>query len=221
MSNQSIGLSPELCLYLQQHSVKIPDLLAELRQETIDTFKDAPMLISPEQGQLFQWLLKLIGAKRALEIGTFTGYSSICMAMALPDDGHVTCLDCSFDWTRLAIKYWKRMNLEHKITLRLAPALETLEQLQQEPDFTPFDFAFIDADKCNHQHYYEHCLQLVRSGGLIAIDNVLWGGKVVDDSDTQANTQDIRTLNKHIYQDKRVDMCMLPIGDGLTLIRKP
>lgn len=221
MSSHSMGLSPELSLYLQQHSVKIPDLLAELRQETIDMFEAAPMLISPEQGQLFQWLLKLINAKHVLEIGTFTGYSSICMAMVLPDNGHVTCLDSSLDWTRLAVKYWKRMNLEHKITLRLAPALETLATLEQEPDFVPFDFAFIDADKCNHLKYYEHCLALVRSGGLIAIDNVLWGGKVADEKDQQANTQDIRRLNEYIYQDKRVDMCMLPIGDGLTLVRKP
>ncbi len=221
MSNQSLGLSPELSQYLQDHSVKIPDLLTQLRQETDDKIEMAHKLISPEQGQLFQLLLKLIDAKRVLEIGTFTGYSASCMAMALPLDGHITCCDIDPDCTKLAMKYWRLMKLQHKITLRLAPALETLDQLLQEPDFIPFDFIFIDADKVNHLKYYERSLQLVRAGGLIAIDNVLWGGKVIDESDQQDNTKGIRELNKHIFNDDRVEMCMLPIGDGLTLVMKP
>lgn len=221
MSSQSIGLSSELAQYVQDHSVKMPELLKQLREETIATFEAAPMLISPEQGQLFTLLLKLIKAKRVLEIGTFTGYSSSVMAMALPADGSVTCCDTSYDWTRLAIKYWQLLQIEHKISLRIAPAMETLDQLLHEPDFVPFDFIFIDADKRNHINYYERSLQLVRPGGLIAIDNVLWKGKVIDEDDQQDNTNDIRKLNEHVFNDDRVEMCMLPVGDGLTLVMKP
>lgn len=221
MSSQSIGLSEELAQYIHAYSVRTPDLLKQLREETAGTFEAAPMMISPEQGQFFHLLLKLIKAKRVLEVGTFTGYSSSVMAMALPGDGSVTCCDTSYDWTRLAIKYWQLLEIEHKISLRIAPALETLDQLLHEPDFVPFDFILIDADKTNHLNYYERSLQLVRPGGLIAIDNVLWHGKVIDDNEQEESTVSIRKLNEHIYNDDRVEICMLPVGDGLTLVMKP
>ncbi len=216
MSAKTMNLSSELTEYLQQHSVKMPEGLQALRQATYDTFEAAPMLISPEQGQFFHVLLKTINAKRVLEVGTFTGYSAAVMAMALPEDGHVTCCDLSYDWTRLAVEYWPKLGLDDKITLHLAPALETLDGFIAEKTEL-FDFAFIDADKLNYLNYYERCLQLVRPGGIIAIDNVLWGGKVADKNEQAENTNIIRQLNERVFNDDRVTMCMLPIGDGLTL----
>jgi caffeoyl-CoA O-methyltransferase len=151
-----------------------------------------------------------------LEIGTFTGYSSVCFALAIPADGQVVCCDSSAEWTKIAQKYWAQMGLSQKMTLHVAPALKTLaELLNSQPNF--FDFAFIDADKLNYPHYYEYCLKLVRPGGVIAIDNVLWGGDVIDPNNQKENTAAIRSLNKQIYEDDRVSACMIPIGDGLTL----
>ncbi len=220
MSSHTLQLTPELTHYLHQHSVKEPALLKALRLETQATLEAAPMQISPEQGQFFQFLLQTMHAKKALEIGTFTGYSAICMALALPEDGHVTCCDLSVDWTRMAVKYWEKMHLQNKITLHLAPAIQTLEKLLQENQQNTYDFAFIDADKPNYSHYYEYCLQLVRPGGVIAIDNVLWSGEVINAANQDENTKIIRALNQKIYHDDRVTMCMLPMGDGLTLVRR-
>lgn len=220
MSNETLSLTADLQQYLRQHSVKEPALLTALREETETTFEAAPMQISPEQGQFFQFLLPLINAKNVLEIGTFTGYSSICFALSLPDDGHVTCCDTSYDWTRLAVKYWEKMNLSHKISLHLAPALKTLQNLIDDNRANTYDFAFIDADKANYLNYYEHCLTLVRPGGIIAIDNVLWGGEVINADNQNENTRIIRKLNDTLYSDDRISACMIPIGDGLTLARK-
>lgn len=220
MSSQSFTLSPELLAYLRNHSVREPSLLTALREETQATLEAAPMQISPEQGQFFRFLLGIMNAKNVLEIGTFTGYSAICMALALPADGHVICCDLSYDWTRMAEKYWKLMGLNEKITLHLAPALITLQKLIDEKKQNTFDFAFIDADKPNYVNYYEYCLQLVKPGGVIAIDNVLWDGEVINLDNQNENTRAIRTLNDKIACDARVSICMIPIGDGLTLARK-
>ncbi|OGT32725.1 MAG: SAM-dependent methyltransferase [Gammaproteobacteria bacterium RIFCSPHIGHO2_02_FULL_39_13] len=220
MSSHTLSITSELIDYLHQHSVQESFLLKSLREETVATFEAAPMQISPELGQFLRVLLQAINAKNILEIGTFTGYSSICMALALPDDGHVTCCDLSVDWTRLAVKYWEKMQLQNKITLHLAPAIQTLDKLIADKKQNAFDFAFIDADKPNYIHYYEYCLQLVRPGGVIAIDNVLWDGEVINLNNQDENTRTIRELNKKIYHDTRVTMCMLPVGDGVTLVRK-
>lgn len=220
MSSHTLQMTDALTHYLQSHSVKEPSLLKQLREETLATLEAAPMQISPEQGQFFRFLLETMNAKNCLEIGTFTGYSSICMALALPDDGQVTCCDASFDWTRMAVKYWELMHLNKKITLHLAPALITLEKLIDEKKQNTFDFAFIDADKPNYLNYYEYCLQLVRPGGVIAVDNVLWGGEVVNLNNQNENTLAIRALNEKIANDDRVMICMLPLGDGLTLAKK-
>ena len=160
MSSKTLALTPALTDYIHSHSVKEPALLTALRKETLETLEAAPMQISPEQGQFFRFLLETIHAKKVLEIGTFTGYSAICFALAIPDDGHVTCCDASFDWTRMALKYWEKMNLSQKITLHLAPALQTLEKLREDKQDNSFDFAFIDADKPNYDNYYEYCLRI-------------------------------------------------------------
>ena len=220
MSSHTLQITPALMHYLHNHSVKEPALLKALREETLATLEAAPMQISPEQGQFFRFLLETMQAKKVLEIGTFTGYSAICMALALPANGHVICLDVSFDWTRMAEKYWLKMQLDHKITLHIAPALQTLEKLIQDSQHNTFDFAFIDADKPNYANYYEYCLRLIRTGGVIAIDNVLWDGQVINPENQNENTQAIRALNEKIKNDDRVSICMLPMGDGLTLARK-
>ena len=161
MSSRTLPMSSALMDYLNQHSVKEEPLLKALREETLATLEAAPMQISPSQGQFFRFLLETINAKKVLEIGTFTGYSAICMALALPHDGHVTCCDLSFDWTRMAVKYWNKMNLNDKITLHLAPAIDTLQMFVNNNLQNTYDFAFIDADKPNYPHYYEYCLKLV------------------------------------------------------------
>jgi O-methyltransferase len=173
------------------------------------------MQIAPEQGQFLQLLLRLTGATRCVEIGTFTGYSALAMALALPPGGRIVCCDLSEEWTSVARKYWARASVQKKIQLKLGPALETLKKLQG-----PFDFAFIDADKANYQNYYERCLKLVRRGGLIAIDNTLWYGRVIDRRDRSADTRAIRAFNRRLRRDRRVDIALVPIGDGLTLALK-
>lgn len=220
MSAHTLKLTPALVNYIHQYGVQETPLLAALRAETQSTFEAAPMQISPEQGQFFRFLLELMGAKRVLEIGTFTGYSAACMALALPNDGHVTCCDSSTDWTRLAREYWEKMGLSNKITLHIAPALKTLQKLIDNNQAGTFDFAFIDADKINYLRYYEYCLDLVQTNGVIAIDNVLWDGEVVNPDNLNDNTETIRMLNDIVRHDDRVSICMLPIGDGLTLARK-
>lgn len=219
MSTATIILDEKLREYLLNVSVKESEILRELREETAQMEYSA-MQISPEQGAFMSFLVELIQAKRTLEIGVFTGYSALVVAMALPEDGIVTACDVSKEWANVGMKYWKKAQVENKINLRIAPALKTLDQLLSEGKQGTYDFAFIDADKIEYQGYFDKSLELLRIGGLIAIDNVLWGGSVIDDSIQDSSTKAIRKFNKKLYQDERVSISMVPIGDGLTLARK-
>ncbi len=219
MSARSIGLETRLYDYLVAVSVREPSVLAELREETAK-LPSAGMQISPEQGQLMSLLVELLGARRALEIGVFTGYSSTCVALALPEDGQLVACDVSEEYTSMARRYWRRAGVEQRISLELRPALETLDRLIAEGQSETFDFAFIDADKENYAAYYERCLLLLRRGGLLAIDNVLWGGSVANPDDQKSSTQAIRALNERLHGDERVSVSLVPIGDGLFLARR-
>jgi len=218
MSKGSIGLSDELNAYLIEVGAREPEVLARLREETA-AMPQAGMQIAVEQGALLAMLVKLLGARQVLEIGTFTGYSSTAMALALPPDGRIVCCDVSEEFTDVARRTWAAAGVEEKVDLRLAPALETLEALLAADGAGAFDLAFIDADKTNYRGYVEGALMLVRQGGLIAIDNVLWSGRVIDPSETDEETQAIRDLNADLATDERVDIAMVPIADGLTLLR--
>ncbi|MFK8183701.1 MAG: class I SAM-dependent methyltransferase [Phormidesmis sp.] len=219
MSNKSIGLDDQLYDYLLAATLREADVLADLRKATM-AHPQARMQISPEQGQFMALLMQLIGAKTTLEIGVFTGYSALAVAMALPDDGRVVACDVSDEFTSIGRPYWARANVAHKIDLRIAPALETLDSLLAEGAQGTFDFAFIDADKSNYDNYYERSLQLIRPGGLIAIDNTLWYGRVADPEVKDNRTKRIRTLNEKVRDDERVTMSLVPIGDGLLLAAK-
>ena len=218
MSKGSIGLSDELNAYLIEVGAREPEVLARLREETA-VLPQAGMQIAVEQGAFLSLLVKLLDAKRVLEIGTFTGYSSTAMAMALPPDGRIVCCDVSEEFTAVARRTWAAAGVEDRVDLRLAPALETLEGLLAAEGVGSFDLAFIDADKTNYRGYVEAALLLVRQGGLIAIDNVLWSGRVIDSSVTDDDTQAIRDLNAALATDERVDIAMVPIADGVTLLR--
>jgi caffeoyl-CoA O-methyltransferase len=217
--DRNLGLSDTLYRYLLDASLREPDVLRRLREETAQ-MEEGGMQIGPEQGQFLALLLKLIGARRVLEIGTFTGYSALWMALALPDDGQLIACDVSAAYTSVGRRYWQEAGMAHKIDLRLAPAGETLEALLADGQAGTFDLAFIDADKEGYDGYYEQCLQLVRPGGLLAIDNVLWGGAVADPEVADEATVALRALNTKLHADERVDLSLLPIGDGLTLARK-
>jgi predicted O-methyltransferase YrrM len=220
MSDRSIGLSEALHQYLLANSVREPEVLANLRQET-DRHPLSNMQISPEQGQLMGLLVQLIGAKKCLEIGVFTGYSSLSVALNLPDDGRIVACDVSDEFTAIARKYWQAAGVSEKIDLQIAPALETLDRLLANGEAGTFDFAFIDADKNNYAAYYDRCFDLVRQGGLILVDNVLWYGRVIDPTmNEDKRTQAIKEINQQIYQDDRVQISLIPIGDGLTIARK-
>ncbi|MEA5504082.1 class I SAM-dependent methyltransferase [Halotia wernerae UHCC 0503] len=219
MSSQTINLDSRLYDYLLATSVREPEVLQELRQETA-SHPGAIMQISPEQGQFMRLLVQLMGAKRTLEVGVFTGYSSLSVALVLPTDGQIIACDVSEEFTAIARRYWQQAGVVDKIDLRLAPALETLDALLAAGQAGTFDFAFIDADKENYDGYYERSLQLVRPGGLIAIDNVLWSGQVADPQFQDKSTQAIRALNKKLHDDQRVTLSLVPIGDGLTLALK-
>jgi O-methyltransferase len=195
------------------------DVEQRLREETAQ-LPHGGMQIGPDQAAFMAMLVRVSGVRRALEIGTFTGYSAMAVAAALPEDGQLICCDASEEWTGIARRYWKEAGLENKIQLRLGPALETLEALKKEHAAGAFDFAFIDADKPNYDAYYEFCLQLVRPGGLILLDNVLWQGKVADPKTTDEQARAMRTLNEKILNDERVEACMLTIGDGIMMVRK-
>ncbi len=220
MSNRTITITDELYDYLLANGVRESEVAAELRAFTRKATQAHPMQISPEQGAFMGILIRLIGAKRTLEVGTFTGYSALIVAQALPEDGKVIACDVSEEWTAIGREHWEKAGLAHKIDLRLAPALETLSKLIDDGEAGNFDFAFIDADKSNYDGYYERCLQLVRSGGLIAIDNVLWNGAVVNSAAQDDDTIAIRALNTKVIADERVDAALTPIGDGLTLAVK-
>ncbi|AFZ33814.1 Caffeoyl-CoA O-methyltransferase [Stanieria cyanosphaera PCC 7437] len=219
MANKTLGLDPQLYQYLLSVSLNEPEILTQLRQETAQ-HSMSNMQIAPEQGQLMALLVQLIGAKKTLEVGVFTGYSSLVVALALPPEGKIVACDVDPESTAIARRYWEQAGVADKIDLRIAPALETLEQLIQQGQADTFDFAFIDADKRNYPNYYEYALQLIRPGGLIAIDNVLWSGRVADLQDTDKRTQAIRDFNQKLSQDLRVKISLLPIADGLTLAMK-
>ena len=219
MSRRSISLTDSLYDYLLAVSLREPDVLRRLREETA---KDpaARMQISPEQGQFMALLARLMGARRCLEVGVFTGYSSLALALALPEDGRILACDVSERWTAVARRYWAEAGVSHKIELKLAAALETLERLAGPSATGTFDFAFIDADKENYVGYYERVLELLRPGGLIVVDNTLWSGRVADPENAEADTVAMRHFNEHLHRDERVDLSLVPVGDGLTLARK-
>lgn len=219
MGKSTLNLTEPLYDYLLNVSLRETPVLTALREKT-DQHEWARMQISADQGQFMALLLKLINAKQVIEIGTYTGYSALVMAMALPDDGKIIACDISKEWTDIGQPYWQQANVQNKIDLRLAPALDTLHSLLDDNQNNQYDFAFIDADKVNLNNYYELCLELIRPGGLIAIDNVLWGGSVIDESNQSEDTIAIRRLNKSLLNDDRVDLSLVPIGDGLTLARK-
>jgi predicted O-methyltransferase YrrM len=219
LSSRTLDLDDRLYNYLLAHSLREPALLRELRAETAN-LAGAGMQVSPEQGQFMALLVELTGAQRALEIGTFTGYSSLSVALALPAEGQLIACDISEEYTAIARRYWAKAGVADKIELRLGPALASLREMLARAQAGSFDFAFIDADKQSYLDYYECSLQLLRRGGLMAIDNVLWNGQVADPSITDPGTKAIRALNDRVLQDERVSMSLLPIGDGLTLVRK-
>ena len=219
MTNRSISLTDSLYEYLLSVSLREPDLLRRLREETA-ALPNARMQIAPEQGQFMALLVQLTGAKRCLEVGVFTGYSSLAVALALPDDGRIVACDVSEEWTTVARRYWSAAGVAHKIDLRLAPALETLEGLLAAGEAGSYDFAFLDADKENYLRYYGLALELVRPGGLIVADNTLWSGRVIDPSNDEATTVALRRFNETLHTDDRIDLSLVPVGDGLTLARK-
>lgn len=219
MTNQTIGLDSQLYQYLCRVSLREPEILQQLRQETA-THPQARMQIAPEQGQFMALLLQLMGAKKVLEIGVFTGYSSLAMALALPSDGKLIACDVNETSTAIARRYWEKAGVQAKIQLHLAPALETLAQLLARGEANSFDFVFIDADKNNYLAYYEKALTLIRPGGLIAIDNVLWYGRVADPNNQDNLTLVLRQFNDYLSGDQRVSLSLIPIADGLTLALK-
>jgi len=219
MTRRTSHLSEELYAYLLDISLRELPVMRRLREETA-SMEQANMQIGPEQGQFMALLVELIGARSVLEVGTFTGYSALAMAVALPENGALVTCDVSEEWTAIGRRYWEEAGVAHKIELRLAPALETLDALLAEGRAGTFDFAFIDADKEGYDAYYERALELVRLGGLIALDNTLWEGKVADPAATDVDTEAIRAINAKLALDERVTLSLIPVGDGLTLARK-
>jgi len=219
MSNVSLGLPPDLQSYLVEHGVREPDILKRLREETA-LLPQHDMQIAPEQGAFMAMLVSLIGARRCIELGTFTGYSSLAVALALPADGRIVCCDVSEEWTSVARRYWSEAGVADRVELRLGPALETLDELIAGGASGTFDFAFIDASKREYPEYHERILRLLRQGGLALYDNVLWEGGVIDDAMTDADTVGVRRLNDRLVGDERVSISMIPVADGLTLVQK-
>lgn len=219
MTKQTLGLPVSIADYLRSVSLREPEILIKLRQETAQQ-PMSQMQIAPEQGQFMALLVQLMGAKKTLEVGVFTGYSSLSIALALPPDGRIIACDISEEYTAIARRYWQAAGVAEKIDLRIAPALETLDNLLATGHLGTFDFAFIDADKGNYEGYYERSLQLIRPSGLIAIDNVLWSGKVADAEVQDNQTRKIREFNQKLHNDSRVQISMVPIADGLTLALK-
>ena len=219
MSSSTLFLNRKLYEYMLSVSLRDNAILTQLREETRQ-FPMYGMQVSSEQGQFMSLLIRLMNASRALEVGVFTGYSSLCIAMALPENGELIACDINTEWTSVAKKYWEKSGVASKIKLHLAPAEKTLENLVKDGQEGSFDFAFIDADKENYDIYYEYSLKLLREGGLIAIDNVFWNGSVADSDAVDSSTRALQKLNEKIRMDDRVDMSMLPVGDGLTLAMK-
>ena len=219
MSVRTINLDERLYRYLLEHSLREHPVQRELREATRD-MPHAGMQIGPEQGQLMALLVRLLGARRTIEVGVFTGYSALSVALALPADGRLVACDVNEEWTAMARKYWAKANVAERIDLHLAPALQTLDELIAAGEAGCYDFAFIDADKPNYPGYYERCLLLLRAGGLIAVDNTLWSGAVADPANNDRDTVAIRAFNDALHRDARVEISLLPIGDGLTLALK-
>ncbi len=219
MSNRTLPLDDRLYDYLLRKSLREPAALAALRAETA-SHPRVNMQIAPEQGQFMQMLVRLMGARRTIEVGVFTGYSSLAVALALPDDGRVLACDISEEYAAIARRHWQQAGVAHKIELVLAPALATLDARLAAGEAGSYDFAFIDADKGGYHAYYERLLRLIRPGGLIAVDNTLWSGAVADPGDRAADTLAIREFNDRLLADQRIDLSLLPIGDGLTLARR-
>jgi predicted O-methyltransferase YrrM len=219
VSNRTIGLGDTLYKYLLSVSLREPEVLRRLRAQTAQDSM-ARMQIAPEQGQFMALLVQLMGAKRLLEVGVYTGYSSLWCALALPGDGRIVACDVSEQWTSVARRYWEEAGVSDKIDLRLAPAKETLDDLLASGQAGTFDFIFIDADKQGYADYYERALQLLRPGGLIAVDNVLWSGRVADPAVADRDTKALRSFNERLLRDERITLSLLPIADGLTLALK-
>lgn len=219
MSRRTTPLTGDLYDYFLEVSLRESDVLRRLREET-GRLEKGEMQISPEQGQLMTMLVDLMGARRALELGTFTGYSTLCIALGLPDDGEVIACDIDEEWPSFGRRYWAEAGVSDKIEFRPGRANDTLDAMLSEGKASHFDFAFIDADKRNLQEYYEKCLELVRPGGIISVDNTLWHGKVADPEVTDEDTMAVRGFNAFVTDDERVDLSLVPIGDGLTLLKK-
>jgi predicted O-methyltransferase YrrM len=220
MSTQTLNLTEPVYRYFQAHAYRESSILANLREETLRRFpQSAQMEISPEQGQFMHWLIRTMGAKKVLEIGAFTGYSALWMALALPEDGKLVTCDVNKEFTDLAQDFWRKSGQREKIDLRLGPALETLKEMVHNNNLC-FDFIFIDAEKTEYDSYYEYALLLLRSGGVIAIDNTLQKGRVADDANQSPSTLALKALNNKLLHDSRVLLSMLPISDGLTLLYK-
>lgn len=213
-----LNITPELYEYMLDVSLREHPVLTDLREETLK-LPLANMQVAPEQAQFMQFLLQLIGAKKVLELGTFTGYSALAMALALPHDGQLVTCDINEDWTSIAYPFWQKAQQDEKIELRLGPALDSMKSLITEGYQHAFDFIFIDADKTNYLNYYELALDLVSAKGIIAIDNIFWDGKVIDVAETGGQTREIRRLNEFIKQDTRVNVSLLAIADGLFLVK--
>jgi caffeoyl-CoA O-methyltransferase len=219
MSNATLGLPEDLHAYLLEVGVREPEILRDLRAETA-ALPEHDMQIAPEQGAFMGLLVELIGARRCLEVGTFTGYSSLAVALAMPAGGSIVCCDISREWTDVARRYWARAGVEDRIELRLGPALDTLDALLTEGQAGTFDFAFLDADKVHYPEYADRAIALLRPGGLLAIDNVFWGGEVANPSADDESVRAIRSMSRALAEDGRVTLAMVPIADGLTLARK-
>jgi predicted O-methyltransferase YrrM len=219
MANKTLDLDEDLYAYLHRVSLREPAVLRQLREAT-EQEEHAAMRSAPEQGQFMAMLLGLIGASRIIEVGTFTGYGTLWMAQAIPEDGEIITCDVSERWTFVARRFWEEAGVVDKIRLELGPAIETLDTLLATGEGDTFDFAFIDADKVNYDDYFERCLKLVRPGGVIAVDNVLWGGSVIDKDNHEESTEAIRAFNLKRADDARIELSMLPIADGLTLAVK-
>ena len=219
MSTRTITIDDRLYDYMLAHSLREPEILRRLREET-RAMPNGGMQISPEQGQFMQLLVKLTGARRYLEIGTFTGYSSLAVMLAMPADGEAVCCDVSDEFTQVARRYWQEAGVDGRVTLKIAPALETLDGLIADGRADSFDFCFVDADKETYCDYVDRAHLLLRQGGLLGVDNVLWGGDVADPEAKGHSLRGIRAVNEKLRDDERFDLSMLPIGDGLTLARK-
>ena len=219
MANRTIGISEELAAYVLEVGTREPDLLRRLRDETAGIPQHG-MQIAPEEGAFLAMLVEIVGAKRCIEVGTFTGYSSLAVALALPPDGSLVCCDVSEEWTAIARRYWAEAGVAERVDLRIAPAADTLDDLIRDGGESAYDFAFVDADKTGYDGYYERLLRLVRPGGLIVFDNMLWGGRVLDADPDDEDTRAIQALNRKLTGDDRVSLCLLPLADGVTLARR-